>query len=395
MQIIEKGKDKGPFPYVEMGTSAYMRTGQYCIAVGHPGGPKLNRGMVVRVGRILINNNSFLRTDCHLVGGDSGGPLFNMRGEVIGIHSRIGSSAMSENMHVPLDTYRQTWDRLVKGDSWGGILGQPMLVQSAEGKIVLEQKGEFAIKDPFDAIKTTSHTRMYTFNMTPGFAYTIDMKSKAVDAYLRLEDPSGKSLAENDDGGGNQDARIVYRPSRAGEYKIHATTFDNGNAGSQVGPYTLTVRQAEIIVKDLPGGKVKVVEALKQPSLKQTLGQLQNKGFDTFANATLLDENGKPMAEKEATFVWKSGKDTIKSDDQGQVRMRVSTDKIDELVLEVPAGMKAMVRITDGEGNPLPLNSGGKKGKFTDRENREPPTVTSKFEAAMSASSAAVCPKCD
>ena len=224
--------DPGPFPFVEMGKSSKMKVGQWCIGVGHPGGLKPNRGMVVRVGRILVNSNSFIRTDCFLVGGDSGGPLFNMQGEVIGIHSRIGARLMSENMHVPMDTYSQTWERLAKGEAWGGILGMPMIVQSAEGKVVLEEKGTFTAKDPLDAKMKTSHFKMFTFKMSPGFAYTVDMKSKDVDSFLRLEDPSGKQLAENDDGGGELNSRIVYRPSRAGEYKIYATTFEGNQTGA-------------------------------------------------------------------------------------------------------------------------------------------------------------------
>ena len=63
--------------------------------------------------------DKLLRTDCALVGGDSGGPLFDLDGKVIGIHSRIGER-LTYNIHVPVDTYRLTWDRLVKGDVWGG-----------------------------------------------------------------------------------------------------------------------------------------------------------------------------------------------------------------------------------------------------------------------------------
>jgi serine protease Do len=53
-----------------------------------------------------------------LVGGDSGGPLFDMQGRVIGIHSRIGNSVRA-NLHVPSATFRQTWDRLARGEAWG------------------------------------------------------------------------------------------------------------------------------------------------------------------------------------------------------------------------------------------------------------------------------------
>src|SRR5439155_1167247 len=72
---------------------------------------------------VIINKEGLVRTDCALVGGDSGGPLFDMRGKVIGIHSRIGPF-ITTNIHVPVDTYRETWDKLAASEDWGsGFLG--------------------------------------------------------------------------------------------------------------------------------------------------------------------------------------------------------------------------------------------------------------------------------
>ena len=75
-----------------------------------------------------INTRSegqYIRTDCTIVGGDSGGPLFDMNGRVIGIHSRIGGG-ITQNMHVPVDTYRDTWKRgWSKASGWGGGIGRP------------------------------------------------------------------------------------------------------------------------------------------------------------------------------------------------------------------------------------------------------------------------------
>ena len=110
--------DKADFPYVEMGEISGVKKGTWCMAIGHPGGFQKNRNPVVRLGRILETNPNFLRSDCTLVGGDSGGPLFDMNGKVIGIHSRIGG-AITQNIHVPVNTYRETFDRLAKAEIWG------------------------------------------------------------------------------------------------------------------------------------------------------------------------------------------------------------------------------------------------------------------------------------
>lgn len=115
IQIVEKGE----FPFVDMAVSNELKKGQWCLAIGHPGGFQKGRSPVVRVGRVLDVGKTYVRTDCALVGGDSGGPLFDMHGRIIGIHSRIGP-VMTANIHVPVDTYRDTWDRLAKGEIWGG-----------------------------------------------------------------------------------------------------------------------------------------------------------------------------------------------------------------------------------------------------------------------------------
>ena len=116
------------WPFVEMGDSSALHKGQWCLAVGHPGGFKAGRSPVVRLGRVL-STGRFITTDCALVGGDSGGPLFDMSGKVIGIHSRIGGS-LTANMHVPVNVYRDEWDKLVNYAVGEGYLG----VELAETK---------------------------------------------------------------------------------------------------------------------------------------------------------------------------------------------------------------------------------------------------------------------
>jgi serine protease Do len=108
------------YPSAEMGESAKLKKGQWVLTLGHPGGFRPGRSPVVRLGRVLDVNDYTIRTDCTLVGGDSGGPLIDLDGKVVGIHSSIGTQ-ITINNHVPVNTYRETWDRLAKGESWGGF----------------------------------------------------------------------------------------------------------------------------------------------------------------------------------------------------------------------------------------------------------------------------------
>lgn len=112
----------GPWPFAEMAGPNDLAEGQWCVATGHPGGYQDGRTPVVRIGRVLLTGKFAITTDCTLVGGDSGGPLFDMEGRVIGINSRIGRF-LSANLHVPINAFYSEWDRLKQGESWGALPG--------------------------------------------------------------------------------------------------------------------------------------------------------------------------------------------------------------------------------------------------------------------------------
>lgn len=116
VRIIEEG----PWDYAELGDSNSLQKGDWCICMGHSGGYELGRRPPVRAGRIIDFEPGQLVTDCALIGGDSGGPLFGLDGRVIGIHSSIGSS-VAENRHVAISTFQQHWDRMLRGDRWGSL----------------------------------------------------------------------------------------------------------------------------------------------------------------------------------------------------------------------------------------------------------------------------------
>jgi serine protease Do len=110
--------DKGEFPFVEIDRKDSTRLGDWVFALGHSGGFDKERGSVVRIGRLVRMAESTIQSDCTLIGGDSGGPLFDLQGRLIGIHSRVGNN-LPMNMHVPMPVFIENWDAMLKSEFIG------------------------------------------------------------------------------------------------------------------------------------------------------------------------------------------------------------------------------------------------------------------------------------
>jgi serine protease Do len=85
----------GALPAVKFGDPARLKVGEWVVAIGSPFGFEntVTAGIVSGKGRIMQDANlvPFIQTDVAINVGNSGGPLFNMRGEVVGINSRLFS----------------------------------------------------------------------------------------------------------------------------------------------------------------------------------------------------------------------------------------------------------------------------------------------------------------
>ncbi len=169
-----------PWPHATRGKSENLREGQWCIAAGHPGGWQPKRGSVIRVGRILSIKGrdpaNTLFTDCTLIGGDSGGPLFTLEGKLIGIHSRIGTD-MEDNMHVPIEVFEAGAERLVNSEAWGvlpgfkpliGVIGPKNSASSAKpepivSEVIPDSPAELAGIIVGDVIRSFDGVKINTF----------------------------------------------------------------------------------------------------------------------------------------------------------------------------------------------------------------------------------------
>lgn len=142
--------DKGTWPFVEIDRESTTRLGDWVFSLGHSGGFDKDRGSVVRLGRIVRMANTTWQSDCMLIGGDSGGPLFDLNGRLVGIHSRVGHQ-LAVNMHVPMSEYVKNWDAMMKSEFVGegpfaqrpvkgnGFLG--LATESADGGLRVTKVG--------------------------------------------------------------------------------------------------------------------------------------------------------------------------------------------------------------------------------------------------------------
>lgn len=121
-----KMTEAGPWPSVELGESKPLVAGDWVVALGHSAGFDPARTPPVRFGRVMSDGpGNYFTTDATLIGGDSGGPLFDLDGKLIGINSSIGWSWKTNN-HAGIDGLREDWDRLLAGETWGELQMNPM-----------------------------------------------------------------------------------------------------------------------------------------------------------------------------------------------------------------------------------------------------------------------------
>jgi len=111
-------------PTVRFGDPARIRPGQWAIAIGSPFGfeNSVTAGVISAVGRPLPDDTgssfvTFIQTDAAVNPGNSGGPLFNLDGQVIGINAQIFSRTggyMGMSFAIPIDIALNVKDQLLK-----------------------------------------------------------------------------------------------------------------------------------------------------------------------------------------------------------------------------------------------------------------------------------------
>jgi len=149
IRITQKPRDGRPFPALQLGDSDEIKIGDWAIAVGNPFGAQLagtvTVGVVSAKGRSDLNIvgaeidlQDFIQTDASINFGNSGGPLVNIRGEVIGINSALNTQGQGIGFAIPVNLAANVAQQLITtGRVRRGYLGiqlDELTREIAEGK---------------------------------------------------------------------------------------------------------------------------------------------------------------------------------------------------------------------------------------------------------------------
>ena len=142
------------FPFVQFGQSDQARVGDWVIAIGNPFGlgGTVTSGIVSSVLRNTGGGayDRYIQTDASINSGNSGGPLFNMRGNVIGVNNAIFSPSggnVGIGFAIPAETAKPIVDKLIAGEEIArGYLGvriNPVTEDLADSLGIPKNRGEF------------------------------------------------------------------------------------------------------------------------------------------------------------------------------------------------------------------------------------------------------------
>lgn len=154
-----KNDNNHVFPTVPLGDSDASRIGEWTIAIGNPYGKEFEHTVTVGVlsakGReIAIMNQetgqpqiyeNLMQTDAAINRGNSGGPLLNIKGEVIGINTAVHAQAQGIGFAIPINVAKDVLDELITTGSvsktWLGIYYQNLTKVLAQQLRLPDEKG--------------------------------------------------------------------------------------------------------------------------------------------------------------------------------------------------------------------------------------------------------------
>lgn len=111
--------NRNNLPFAKLGDSDKMEVGDWVIAIGNPFGLShtVTKGIISAKGRVIGSGpyDDFIQIDAPINFGNSGGPLFNLQGEIIGINTAIIAGGQNIGFSIPINMIRTILPQLKKG----------------------------------------------------------------------------------------------------------------------------------------------------------------------------------------------------------------------------------------------------------------------------------------
>jgi serine protease Do len=237
----------GNFPTVAIAPPNSVQVGQRAFAIGNPFGQfqgTLTTGIVSRVDQ----ERGLIQTDAAINPGNSGGPLLNSRAELIGVNTAIYTTGQTGGnigigFAIPVEQIQPflTAVREGRAPSTAPDTPAPGLTRRPPEAIALNTPVQGSLDRDSNVLPVdSSYFNAYTFEGQAGQQVEITMQSSQIDTYLIVLSPNGEDVAQDDDGGGGTNSRLVLTLPSTGTYLVLANSYAPG----EVGNYTLEVATA-------------------------------------------------------------------------------------------------------------------------------------------------------
>ncbi|NJL87520.1 MAG: trypsin-like serine protease [Leptolyngbyaceae cyanobacterium SM1_1_3] len=245
---IEIRGDGATFPTIPLAAPGSVQVGQRAFAIGNPFG--LQGTFTVGIVSRIDSERGLIQTDAAINPGNSGGPLLNSRGELIGVNTSIfttGANGGSIGIGFAIEIQQvepflaaveqgTATQVATTGSMRLGDRNRPPIAITVNGPAVTGQLDASSQVLPVD----NSYFNVYAFEGSAGEPVTVEMRSSEIDSFLILVAPDGSTVGQDDDSGGNFDARISATLPASGTYLILANSY----APAEAGRYQLRVSAA-------------------------------------------------------------------------------------------------------------------------------------------------------
>ncbi|HIK46533.1 MAG TPA: trypsin-like peptidase domain-containing protein [Leptolyngbyaceae cyanobacterium M65_K2018_010] len=222
-------------PTVTIAPPNSVRVGQSALAIGSPFG--LQGTLTVGIVSRIDTERNLIQTDAAINPGNSGGPLLNRDGQLIGVNTAIYTTGreggnVGIGFAIPTDAVQTFLAAVRAGTASTTAAGVGRSDREPTPITINGPTVQGQLDDKSNILPDGSYYNPYIFEGQAGQVITVEMTSSDVDSFLILLAPEREDIfVQDDDSGGNYNARLTVQLPYTGSYLIFANAFAEGETG--------------------------------------------------------------------------------------------------------------------------------------------------------------------